>query len=180
MPPDELTTIDYDALREEWEREWACEHARTELRCRVVSNGARHYFEQCLLCGEKGKAVKKADISDIVRDILPPFDEQLLTTFYDAKWADWRERQELIRQNENAAWWRWYTAYLDTPEWREKRQLVLRRDGGRCQGCLQRPAFHVHHLTYDRAGDELLIDLVALCPSCHQKAHPNKTIGTDD
>jgi len=29
----------------------------------------------------------------------------------------------------------------------------------------------VHHLTYDRLGDERMDDLEVLCPDCHRKAH---------
>jgi 5-methylcytosine-specific restriction endonuclease McrA len=36
---------------------------------------------------------------------------------------------------------------------------------------LDRQADVVHHLTYERLGNELLIDLVSLCNGCHDQAH---------
>ena len=33
---------------------------------------------------------------------------------------------------------------------------------------------HVHHLTYDRVGQEADSDLLVLCFQCHQKAHGRK------
>jgi hypothetical protein len=35
---------------------------------------------------------------------------------------------------------------------------------------------HVHHLNYQRLGDEMLFDLVALCEGCHQKLHPHRDL----
>lgn len=61
-------------------------------------------------------------------------------------------------------------AYLDSPEWAERRRLVLDRDEHRCQarleGCLGR-ASQVHHLTYAHCQLEPLFDLVAVCRLCH-------------
>lgn len=44
------------------------------------------------------------------------------------------------------------------------------RDGG-CRGCGTVDNLHVHHLTYERLGRELLTDLVTLCAGCHRKQH---------
>jgi hypothetical protein len=65
-----------------------------------------------------------------------------------------------------------YAAYLRTPEWQRRRALVLHRAGGTCEGCLSAPATEVHHRIYDRVGNELLFDLVAVCRKCHLRAHP--------
>jgi 5-methylcytosine-specific restriction endonuclease McrA len=37
-------------------------------------------------------------------------------------------------------------------------------------------AVEVHHLTYERLGEERLTDLVALCRSCHEREHAYKDL----
>ena len=68
-------------------------------------------------------------------------------------------------------WWAWYDQYLQSPAWRDIRQLVLRRAHGRCEGCGRRPAAHVHHLSYQHVGKEFLWELVAVCQECHDRVH---------
>ena len=92
------------------------------------------------------------------------------------RWHAEFEERVSEQQEEERKWWVWYSAYLETPEWAERRRLVLQRARGLCEGCRSAPAAHVHHLTYEHAGDELLFELVALCLACHQKAHPDKEI----
>jgi len=67
-----------------------------------------------------------------------------------------------------------YAEYRKTPEWAERRKMAISRDKGICQGCLKAPAEVVHHLTYERIGNELMFDLVSLCRTCHDRAHPEK------
>ena len=87
-----------------------------------------------------------------------------------------RERWQGEREQRDREWWAWYSAYLETPEWAARRQLVFLRARGVCEGCRSASPTHVHHLTYEHAGDELLYELVALCQPCHQRAHPAKDI----
>ena len=75
-------------------------------------------------------------------------------------------------------WWtggplrRWrYRRYLRSERWRLLRKQVLRRAGWQCETCGRRAPLDVHHLTYERFGDELLGDLRALCRECHDEAH---------
>lgn len=64
-----------------------------------------------------------------------------------------------------------YREYLLSPEWREKRTLVLQRDNNFCHACKEQSAEQVHHLTYDNLFNEPLEDLQALCCKCHDKIH---------
>jgi len=69
-----------------------------------------------------------------------------------------------------------YHAYLESPEWRQKRDLVLTRSNGLCEVC-GGLAVLAHHLTYAHAGNEFLFELVALCKRCHDRIHdPNPEI----
>lgn len=75
----------------------------------------------------------------------------------------------LARQDDQRK--REYAAYLMTPAWRARRDKVLKRAGGMCEGCGDRPAVQVHHLTYRRIFREMLFDLRAVCRECHEQIH---------
>jgi len=92
----------------------------------------------------------------------------------EAEQAKWVAKQA----QENEAWWRWYNAYLQTPAWNSRRMRVLARAGVLCEGCRIHNATQVHHLTYQRAGHEMLFDLVAICDACHDDIH--RPVGTEE
>lgn len=62
-----------------------------------------------------------------------------------------------------------YTLYLRTPEWRAKRELVLRRDGYMCTCCGTNPATQVHHSSYRYGRHTPLWQLHAVCAPCHER-----------
>ena len=65
-----------------------------------------------------------------------------------------------------------YQEYLKSGEWKHLRDKKIKQVNYTCDGCgEQYRALEVHHLTYERIGEELLTDLVAFCPICHKKAH---------
>jgi 5-methylcytosine-specific restriction endonuclease McrA len=64
-----------------------------------------------------------------------------------------------------------HRAYLRSSEWKVKRRDALSRAGGRCEHCGRSTNLHVHHLTYNRHGNELARDLRVLCASCHRRRH---------
>lgn len=64
-----------------------------------------------------------------------------------------------------------FSEYRLTPEWRSRRNRVLLRAGNRCELCYTTGQLEVHHRTYDRYGEELLSDLIALCRRCHRRFH---------
>jgi hypothetical protein len=66
-----------------------------------------------------------------------------------------------------------YAEYLNSPEWKQRRQESLRRAKYTCARCGRiKPAaqLHVHHLTYERLGNELPSDLQVVCLVCHREA----------
>lgn len=67
-------------------------------------------------------------------------------------------------------WWVWYRIYLKSDKWHRMRMKVLTRDKFRCQQC-DRGATQVHHLTYERVGNERMEDLMSLCKDCHKEIH---------
>lgn len=64
-----------------------------------------------------------------------------------------------------------YAEYLRSPAWASKRERVMQRAGGVCEGCRGRPATEVHHLTYEHVTQEFLFELVAICGDCHARLH---------
>ena len=77
-----------------------------------------------------------------------------------------------IRQSQSD-WRHVYEIYLASPEWRAKRDAVLRRDHYLCQCCLQRRAVTAHHRLYPSpATPEAFVhqpcyQLSAICEPCH-------------
>ena len=67
-----------------------------------------------------------------------------------------------------------YDDYMKSVEWEEKRQLRLRLDGFRCFKCGTSVNLQVHHITYERLGQERMGDLITLCGSCHKRLHEPK------
>lgn len=68
---------------------------------------------------------------------------------------------------------RWgYKSYIQSPEWKARRDRVVAVYGGRCYCCSEQTQFlDVHHRTYRRLGKERPDDLVPVCRRCHQLIH---------
>lgn len=71
--------------------------------------------------------------------------------------------------------------FYNSPQWRRKRELILRRDGYRCQECKRygriTPAVTVHHIHHLEDRPDLALvssNLVSLCRQCHNAKHPEK------
>lgn len=61
--------------------------------------------------------------------------------------------------------------YLNSPEWKRKRYLVMKRDNWTFQKC-QSKATEVHHLKYARNISKEPLDwLIAICNNCHRNIH---------
>jgi hypothetical protein len=69
-----------------------------------------------------------------------------------------------------------YRDYLQTPEWQERRQEQLERDGYRCRLCNSTTGLQVHHRTYENRGAEMPGDLTTVCGDCHWGFHQSRTL----
>lgn len=67
-----------------------------------------------------------------------------------------------------------YEQYLQTALWRMRRNRALRLSEYHCQRCGAPRQLQVHHLTYERLGDELDEDLEVVCRGCHLGIHVNQ------
>jgi 5-methylcytosine-specific restriction endonuclease McrA len=61
---------------------------------------------------------------------------------------------------------------LDPELYERLRQMVLRRDGRRCQGCGTRSNLEVHHQEFrSQGGEDSEANLITLCVACHKLVH---------
>ena len=61
---------------------------------------------------------------------------------------------------------------LDAASYENLRQLVLRRDGWRCQCCGTMSNLEVHHKQFrSHSGDDSEENLITLCVDCHGEMH---------
>lgn len=65
-----------------------------------------------------------------------------------------------------------YLEYMNSDRWRYTRLKRIDLDNGHCQMCGSQFDLEVHHMKYDRLGNEDIVkDLVTLCRDCHKKLH---------
>lgn len=162
--------------RPDWEmfrKQFDCPTHDFEIRQRIYRGGQVSWWEQCRVCGEKGRNLKNTDLPAGVRGRAIPFDEDVANRRYRETYDEFKRLSELLKDSQDEEWWDWYNNYLLSPEWSRKRDLVLRRANGICEGCGLARATQVHHKTYERVGHEMLFDLVAICSKCHE-AIPHK------
>lgn len=99
--------------------------------------------------------------------------ERVKVTYADGsvQWKDARAFKGAKGRKKRPAQPSAYQRYLRSPEWRKRRRAALERDRHACQWCGCRYRLQVHHLTYERFGNERLEDLVTLCDDCHKGVH---------
>lgn len=143
-----------------------CNSERREMTRRRVAGGSIQIVDQCSFCGAAvSLAYKASTIKHPER--LPEFDEGRIRLFEMSRHAK--------RDKERQAWLAEHDIYLRTPEWRSRRQAVLYRARGKCEGCGIADATQVHHLTYEHWKNEFLWELVAICDGCHTRIHHKET-----
>lgn len=144
-----------------------------------ISGGGFQVREQCKNCGwisSKSISVPKEN-----RDFLPDADLVKKAEF-EIKTDEDRARHygkiSGLRELQRKEWLETqYRPYLESKEWRQKRDLVLKRDKHLCQCCLESFATQVHHKSYqfvDLKGSEPAFDLVAICTPCHNRIEQMK------
>jgi 5-methylcytosine-specific restriction endonuclease McrA len=61
---------------------------------------------------------------------------------------------------------------LETHDYEELRERVLRRDGWRCQLCGSMTNLEVHHQQFrSHSGEDTEDNLITLCTNCHSSCH---------
>lgn len=153
----------------------ACAHPQKELRRVFMRDGRPGYQDQCQDCGKLVGQYKSASLAspetlDADPEMLPQYERER-----EAKRGAIYQKHVRLQRRGWDNFKERYRAYLKSEAWRRKRQKVIDKAKGVCEGCGERPATQVHHINYDRVGHELLIDLAALCGACHSSCHPDHT-----
>jgi len=150
-----------------------CRHLNPVIRQRTRRNGSAAFIFQCDDCGEV--------LSEPVRRAVAEREagERGITPFDEAALEALRAEQKAARMDESearaVAAREAYQAYLKSPEWRRRRDLVMKRCNGVCEGCAAAPAVEVHHLTYEHVQNEFLWELVGVCKACHDRVHDDSS-----
>ena len=61
--------------------------------------------------------------------------------------------------------------YLNSPEWKTKRQHMLKQTHYTCQMCGTQRNLHIHHISYKNLYREPDSDLAVVCANCHSHLH---------
>ena len=82
-----------------------------------------------------------------------------------------KQTKKAKREKKQAAKKANYRAYLQSDEWQEVRNLVLKRDHATCLLCGSTLFLHVHHRHYGTFQKETGEELATLCGRCHRRLH---------
>lgn len=154
-----------------------CRHQGLSRRVRKETAAGIRVYLECRECGITfGQAIALRSIPNpnslplhdpAKAEAMQSYRKEHADNVAQARQSVWQAEEEKIDDE----WWALYDEYLGSPAWASIRSRVVDRAHGRCEGCRNAGIDHVHHLTYDRVGWELLYDLVALCRDCHDRAH---------
>lgn len=136
--------------------------------------GPWQFCRYCDRCGRKSTALPSPPENP---GLIPVFSKEAAAKISETKKALWLRYSELEKQIQEARKSEWHerrSEYQNSPEWHAKRRAVIKRCGNLCEGCRAAPVDHIHHLSYENFGDELLFQLVGLCFNCHARCHPDK------
>lgn len=154
-----------------------CEEHTSHLVRKRNSAGNWMYTYQCTRCGQidrsrTGFGAWIPKPATVELESLPIWNDDLSVAAINAA----RGAAAAVRAERDLQFREQYECYMNSDQWHALRRKVLKRDNYLCQGCLEAAAEHVHHLTYERLGNELLCDLVSLCRDCHQLCHPHRDL----
>ena len=153
-----------------------CEHKNERPCYRTFSNGTDHFGFQCVRCG-KFRTIKKDEwFKRYDKTHSGPYEPSISEEWNRKRHSHFQEQREINRETTLAP-------YYESKEWDFKRKARLKLNrklfDGLCEICLGAPAVQCHHATYDRFGAEWLLDLVAVCPTCHAAQHKHMRDGED-
>lgn len=165
--------VDNSEVWEKVQKVYHCDCHNKEVRYKLTGAGTKIFFSQCTRCGNttriaKGKLTNPDSLS------VKYVDEELSQNWWRQKDAYRQQLYQECQNRDRKEWFDWYNRYLLSPEWSKKRVAVMKRANFICEGCLEKTAVQVHHLTYKRVGNEMLFDLVAVCKDCHTIIHDSE------
>jgi len=165
---------DLQALNEQM-----CSHPETKLCRSTMSDGREEIRKQCLECGELiGTAIAKKDAPQLLKPVDAGFRDERRKVKADER-AKIYCKHARLQKDEQDRFSEKYNAHLKSSLWRAKRNKILNRAGGLCEGCREQAATQVHHLTYENLGNEFLFELVAICDGCHTRYHKKDLVNLE-
>lgn len=137
-----------------------CHHPSPEPRRKIKEGNHQPYYR--IQCGACGAPLSSQLSYSVVEDF-----QKSIGAIQDWNYQrenEWLVRRlhfgRLLRDDQNLKrhehWWKEYEIYLGSFEWKVRRDAILRRCSHVCEECGNNPATQVHHLTYERVGEELV------------------------
>jgi 5-methylcytosine-specific restriction endonuclease McrA len=98
------------------------------------------------------------------------------TEYFNFAFRFWMKhvKREAKRKRNSDRYKAMHREYLETDQWKARRDERLKIDGHKCVDC-GKPAQCVHHLHYQTwRHEDVAFDLVSLCNDCHYERHFGK------
>jgi len=127
-----------------------------------MSNKVINIREQCQECGLLDTQNHKRNLFDMSK--LPFMDLE--------KRESYKNKRISISEQKRGNHKYYNHNYLQSPEWKNKRKLILERDNYKCR-CCGSGATEVHHINYNTVMKEDFNSLISVCRTCHEKIHFN-------
>lgn len=147
------------------DKETDCDHdlVVTDL---IVAGGGHQFWNICKTCFRKiGSPLNQKIYKPLFHSTLEAYNKRKDEVLSEDN-ARIREIRELMAIRKREFYASDYIEYIKSPEWKEKRRLILVRDKYECQICKSK-AIDVHHLTYAHFKEEYDFELISLCKTCH-------------
>jgi hypothetical protein len=157
-----------------------CIHEETPIKFEISNNKIQINI-CCKKCKKKLSTAKKFSsysINEINKMPLVSNEKYnlFINDFYKSERDNINKFLYEIKDKRQVEWWTGYTEYMNSPEWKKKRDEIMIRDNYTCNIC-GNPAQQVHHLSYVHKPDEYTWELVSLCKDCHFKHyHPERIL----
>lgn len=145
-----------------------CSSSEMEFVKYVFRNGTTNIRQQCNSCGKLHLDNFKHSYFNLKE--LRFKDDDKLNEHKEYRLKSYLKNNEIYENKSNILSEGYKETYLRSPEWRYKRDLIIKRDKNKCR-CCDEKARDVHHITYKRLGNEWSQDLISVCRSCHEKIH---------
>ena len=173
----ETPPFDFGRFERELAVHLPCRHAQPILGRKTKSNRRPFFRLQCPDCGRPlSGQLKFSKVEELQRagTKTQEWDFAKERTYWLKHIRYSHPIAQAIHEERKQKWWNDYQIYQASNEWKARVTKVMLRANGLCERCREHKAIHVHHLTYERVGEENLEDLQALCFDCHDDAHEGK------
>ena len=159
------------------------DYKQTELECVheytlilfELNNGTRQLRRYCKHCHHRdGQIVSQKDCELSAIPVRQEISyKEFISKNNDYESDDRKRYVSSIRDKQEGLFYKRYSDYMSSDEWRNTRMPILERDSYKCRICGSN-AEEVHHLTYAHFEKEFDFELVSLCKHCHYTEYHSK------